>query len=216
MSADCGNQSFEATIEPAVERKDGEHRALPIERRTGSRAESIEQLFRRHHQALRKFLTVRLNSQQEADEVAMEAYVRLLQLDAVQTQAVGFLRSFLYKTAQNLAIDRLRTRQVAARAHSVSRLFGEAACVAAPDGEVAAAEELQIIEQCLRELPPKCRQAFFLNRFHGLSVPSVARHLNVAERTVRFYLVETIRYCRSRLDRLNCPPEYSRSKTQGA
>lgn len=215
MSADCGNQSFEAVIETAVKRKDVDHHATPRERRE-SRTDSIEQLFRRHHQTLHRFLTIRLNSPQEADEIAQEAYVRLLQLGAQQTQAVSFLRSFLYKTAQNLAIDRLRTRRVAARAQSVGRLFGETSCVEPPDGEVAAAEELQIIEQCLRELPPKCRQALFLSRFHGLSVPSVARHLNVAERTVRFYLVETIRYCRSRLDRLNCPPEYSRSKTHGA
>src|SRR5581483_12225459 len=70
----------------------------------------IEKLFREHNQSLVRFLITRLNSEQEAREVAQEAYVRLLQLD--RPEAVGFLRQFLFKTALNIATDRIRHRQV--------------------------------------------------------------------------------------------------------
>ncbi len=180
-----------------------------------SRAAVVERLFRGHNQALVRFLIARLNSEQEADEVAQEAYIRLLQLDTQQARAVTFFRAFLYKTAENLAIDRLRTRQVAARALKIGFLE-ESSRAAAPDNEVAAAEELHIIEQCLRELPPKCRQAFFLIRFHGLSCADVAHHMHIAERTVRSYILETIRHCRRRLDRPTLSERFSRSKIRGA
>ena len=76
----------------------------PEERR--ARAELVERLFREHNSALVRFLQARLRSPQEAHEVAQEAYVRLLSLD--EPGAVSYLRAFLFKTAANLAVDRLR------------------------------------------------------------------------------------------------------------
>jgi RNA polymerase sigma-70 factor (ECF subfamily) len=54
-----------------------------------------------------RFLTCHLCSAQEAQEVAQEAYVRMLQLDALS--GVSYLRPFLFKTAANLATDRLKS-----------------------------------------------------------------------------------------------------------
>lgn len=68
----------------------------------------IERLFREHNEALLRFIAAKLGSEQEAREVAQEAYVRLLSLH--KPEAVSYLRAFLYKTAANLAFDRLRQR----------------------------------------------------------------------------------------------------------
>lgn len=78
-----------------------------------ARAALVERLFREHNQALLRFLVSKLQSQQEAKDIAQEAYVRLLKLDT--PDAVSYLRAFLFKTASNLAIDRLRTRQAETR-----------------------------------------------------------------------------------------------------
>ena len=43
-------------------------------------AAAVSQLFREHNRLLVGYLAVRLRSEQEAKEVAQEAYVRLLQL----------------------------------------------------------------------------------------------------------------------------------------
>src|SRR5262245_23495507 len=68
----------------------------------------IERLFREHNDALLRFVAAKLGSKQEAREIAQEAYVRLLCLD--HREAVSYLRAFLFKTAANLAMDRLRQR----------------------------------------------------------------------------------------------------------
>src|SRR5262245_8726557 len=78
------------------------------------RSALVERLFREHNEALIRFLALRLRSQQEAKEVAQEAYVRLLKLD--QPGAVSFLRAFLFKTAANLAVDRIRHEQTTRQA----------------------------------------------------------------------------------------------------
>jgi RNA polymerase sigma-70 factor (ECF subfamily) len=68
----------------------------------------VAALFNAHNPALVGYLTARLRSPEEAKEVAQEAYVRLLQLG--DPCASSLLRAYLFKTAANLPIDRLRRR----------------------------------------------------------------------------------------------------------
>lgn len=161
-----------------------------------SRTELVEQLFREHNQRLLRFLTARLSSDQEAHEVAQEAYVRLLQLD--QPGAISFLRAFLFKTAANIATDRLRHRQVV---RHVQQLESEDLDVfGAPESKVAAQQDLDLLSGALAELPPRCREAFLLTRLTDLGSGEIARRLGVSTRTVREYVVQAMVHCRSRLD----------------
>src|SRR5688500_18677903 len=75
-----------------------------------TRAELVTRLFREHNQALISLLTLQLRSVQDAKEVAQESYVRLLQLD--RPGAASLLRAYLFRIASNLAVDRLRQRNV--------------------------------------------------------------------------------------------------------
>jgi len=89
--------------------------------RSDSTASAVSQLFRDHNRMLVGYLTSRLRSEQEAKEVAQEAYVRLLQLQDPGTPSL--LRAYLFKTATNLAIDRLRHRRVQHQAEEQPELF---------------------------------------------------------------------------------------------
>jgi hypothetical protein len=80
--------------EPITTNPDGSAGLDPIQ---GPHAERIAQIFREHNQSLLQFLAGRLASEQDAKEVAQEAYVRVLQLD--KPEGVSFLRAFLFKTA---------------------------------------------------------------------------------------------------------------------
>ncbi len=162
----------------------------------GVRAETVAQLFREHNEALTRFLAVRLRSTQEAQEVAQEAYVRMLDLD--QPGAVSFLRSFLYKTAANLAVDRIRSRERRAELHR-TRLLDDTGEMPGPERAAVSHQEVQIVSQCLQELPPKCRQAFLLNRVEGLDPVQIAARMGVAARTVRHYILQAFVHCQAGL-----------------
>jgi RNA polymerase sigma factor (sigma-70 family) len=95
---------------------------------SASNGAAVSQLFREHNRMLVGYLTTRLRSEQEAKEVAQEAYVRLLQLHEPGTPSL--LRAYLFKTATNLAIDRLRHRRVRQRAEERQELFAELALLA--------------------------------------------------------------------------------------
>lgn len=169
------------------------------ERPAESRAELVARLFREHNQALISLLTLRLRSVQDAREVAQEAYVRLLQLD--RPDAASLLRSYLFRIAQNLAIDRLRQRNVRHRSAAAveAELFEQLSVQDDPERRTLASEALVFISKCLEELPPACQRAFWLHRVQGASVAEIAADLGVTERMVRHHLGRALVYCQLRL-----------------
>ena len=164
-----------------------------------SRAALVSRLFRQHNEALIGFLLARVNSEQEARDVAQEAYVRMLELDT--PGAVNFLRAYLFKIAANLATDRARQRASQSRIHErwIDPLesFSHAP---SPEGAAGARQELELLRGFMQELPPRCREAFYLHRFRDRSVVDIAEHLGVSDRMVRKYLVQAFVYCRERLN----------------
>jgi RNA polymerase sigma-70 factor (ECF subfamily) len=162
-----------------------------------TRAALVERLFREHNESLVRFLTARLRSPQDAREVAQEAYVRLLSLD--ESGAVSYLRAFLFKTAANLAVDRLRRNEVRMRAAD-EPLFSELADRCTPERELAGAQAMERLARLVAALPEHCRRAFVLNRVHGMSFPDIAQELKVSERSARAYVLRALLYCRARLD----------------
>lgn len=161
------------------------------------RAALVEALFREHNQQLVRFLAARLSSDAEAKEVAQEAYVRLLQLD--QPRAGGFLRALLFKTATNIATDRMRRRKLDRESRSSDPLdFGIDR--RSPEHQASGEEEVAIVARCLQELSPRCRQAILLKRLQDLSTAQIAATLNVSTRMIRLYITEASLLIRDRLD----------------
>jgi len=166
-----------------------------------SSAQAATYLFREHNSALVGYLTSRLQSAQEAKEVAQEAFARLLQLRT--PGPFSLFRAYLFKTATNLAIDRLRHRTV--RRHVEQRAMFEDLAAGRgecddPAKQLLARERTDELLGYLQELPPKCRQVFNLHRLDDLPQREVAMRLGISERMVRRYVTYVMVYCRLRLD----------------
>jgi len=157
----------------------------------------IEQLFRDHNAALLRFVAARLGSEQEAKEVAQEAYVRLLRLD--HPEAISYLRAFLFKTAANLTLDRLRARGRRPPTRSLHDME-LAVFHLSPERQLEGRQSVVILNKALAELPEKCRQAFLLHRLQGLSRSEISARLGIGERMVRLHLARALEHLRYRLD----------------
>jgi RNA polymerase sigma factor (sigma-70 family) len=151
----------------------------------------VRKLFEDHNRALVSFLAARLNSYSEARDAAQEAYVRILQLE--DTGAVGFLRAYLFRTAANIAVDRLRRRTVRQEGPPIA-LFEELLAQPGPERNVLASQELDVVKRALRDLPEKCRRAFALHMFRERSIAEIAREMGVTERMVRHHIAEALAY----------------------
>jgi len=171
--------------------------SMPVE----STHAAVSQLFREHNRMLVRYLTVRLQSVQEAREVAQESYARLLQLP--QPGAPSLLRAYLFKTATNLAIDRLRHRKIERLAEEqpalLSELTNSPGDLGDPAEQLLAREQAEQLLGYLQELPNKCQRVFDLHRLEGVPQHAVAVRMGFSERMVRRYVTYAMVYCHLRL-----------------
>lgn len=164
-----------------------------------TRSQIIQELFARYYSPLRRNLAATLQSDAEAKDVAQEAYLRLLQLK--QLDSVSHLRAYLFRTASNIAIDRLRKRKIreeAARSHADA--IEDLLTTPGPERIVLGGQHLDLLKSALLELPEKCRVAFALHFLAEKSVAETATELGLSARMVRYYLARGLAHCRQTLD----------------
>jgi RNA polymerase sigma-70 factor (ECF subfamily) len=174
---------------------------------SGQAAQALAQLFRLHDRSLKSFLMARLGNEQEVQEVTQEAYARMLQLH--QPGAISFLRAYLFKTAAHIAVDRARQRRIRTK---IDQSLGDPDLIDSlgPDRHALASEELGMVEQALRELPPNYRRAFILRRYHESTPEEIAATLGTGTRMVRNYISRATIYCKLRLEGM--PADEARKK----
>ncbi|WP_243050799.1 sigma-70 family RNA polymerase sigma factor [Dyella sp. RRB7] len=162
----------------------------------------IAALFSEHNRALVAFLQCRLNSLSDAQEVAQEAYVRLVTLE--RPEQVDSLRAYLFRIASNLAVDRLRMRKVR-NDHPIVPPEEDLHAAPIPERHVVAARQLHEVHKALRELPAKTGRAFVMHVIDGCDVGVIARAMKISERMVRYHVANALAHCRARVDELEMP-----------
>jgi len=157
-----------------------------------------------HGRALEKFLARKLDSPEDAAEIAQEAYLRIHKME--EPKALDNARAFLFQVAANLAVDKLRRRTLHNRflnrekqqEFDDSESGGEPAD-ASPEQIIAARQKLASMQAAIDELPFKVRQAFLMHRHRGLSYPQIADELGVSVSSVEKYILQALKHCRARL-----------------
>ncbi|WP_333677078.1 RNA polymerase sigma factor [Dyella sp.] len=162
----------------------------------------VERLFREQNRALIAFLQCRLNSLSDAQEVAQEAYLRMLTMD--NREEVDSLRGYLFKVAGNLAIDRLRKRKVRSE-FAVVQSHDEAVDEHSPAHHAVAVEQVAGVRRALSELPAKTAQAFVMHVVEGRDFSHVAQTMKLSERMVRYHVANALAHCRARVDQTEVP-----------
>jgi RNA polymerase sigma factor (sigma-70 family) len=111
---------------------------------------------------------------------------------------VNFLRAFLFKTASNIAVDRIRHRERCPHTDDVS-LFDEVPETRTPEKQFEGTQEVALLEKLVAELPPKCRRAFLLCKLDGLSTREIGQRMHLSERQVRDYILRGLLYCQDKM-----------------
>lgn len=155
-------------------------------------------LFHRYGEEIRRFLTRKLSCAATAEDLTQETFARLLRIDADAVIEDG--RAFIYKTANNLAIDHIRAqrrqRTDTTDHHTMAMIADQT-----PDAETQLSDKrrLEILQQAIAELPPRTRQIFVLARIEGHSYGNIAQILSVSESTVQKHLAQALAHAVARL-----------------
>jgi RNA polymerase sigma-70 factor (ECF subfamily) len=155
---------------------------------------SIHDIIRRHHESLIKFLRRRLPVADDADDVAQEAYIRMLKYEG--SDEIKSPSAMLFRIAANVANDHGRAAQARCAADHVE-IEAHDIVSDQPSAErtVLASQNLDILLAAIESLPPKCKQVFLLSRASGMTYPEIARHCGISVKMVEKQISRALAVC---------------------
>lgn len=153
---------------------------------------------RPHERELRAYLRGRFPSLPDVDDLVQETYARLLR--ARENGQVTLTRAYLFVVARNVALDLVRRKQTVA-VEALGDLAGLSVVEERPDAAetLSHEQELALLADAMRALPPRCREILTLRRIEGLSHRDIAAKLGIAEGTVNAQLAIGLMRCRQYL-----------------
>ncbi len=136
-----------------------------------------------HEAMLRAWLRSRFSDDDAIDDIVQEAFLKVL--SASETTKIDSPKAFLFATARNIALGRIRKQTVRSE---LSLADIDALGVLDEDAdvsrEVARSEELELLTHAIQSLPARCRQIITLRKIYGLSQKEIASELDISVNTV--------------------------------
>jgi RNA polymerase sigma-70 factor (ECF subfamily) len=155
---------------------------------------SIQEVIRRHHESLIKFLRRRLSIAEDANDVAQEAYIRMLKYEG--STEVKSASAMLFRIAVNVANDHGRAAQTRRQSKHVQvDDFELESGLPSAERTLAAEQDLHRLLDVIEGLPPKCKQVFLLSRARGMTYPEIARHCGISVKMVEKQISRALAVC---------------------
>jgi len=160
--------------------------------------DEITTLYQTYNETLVRYLTIRLRSEQDAIDVAQEAYIRLMKRENLIE--IGCKQSFLFRTATNISIDLQRQRTRQAKNFANSKMLFAATDEITPERSFTARQSLAALQKTVEALPPKCRRAFILYKFKHMTIEEVAQKMDLSTSSIRKYVTQALALCMAEFD----------------
>lgn len=157
-------------------------------------------LFIENYDALIERVRWRLKNLQHVDDVVQDTFLKLQSIP--QEREIDNPRSYIFRIADNLAMDRLRKDKLETRFFTDDD--GEQSRDATPSPEIQTdyRQRLERLSRIIDTLPPRQRQAFVLHKFEGLSHAEVARTMDISTSAVEKLIMKALLACRTQMDDL--------------
>ncbi|MBI3345676.1 MAG: RNA polymerase sigma factor [Burkholderiales bacterium] len=138
---------------------------------------------------VRAALVRRGRSEQDAEDLVQEAWLRLARYE--REQHVEQPEAFLMRTALNLSIDSHRTRAT----HGEEVLLDDVVILDAGPGAdevLLGRERLVHLSECLTCLSDKTRDVFLAHRIEGLSYQQIAQQYGISVSSVHKHIAKAL------------------------
>lgn len=158
---------------------------------------AVAKLFADHRDRLQQYLRSRLANEEDAAELAQEAYLRMLRVKRVDL--IRHPQAYLYRIAHNLLHELYTGRRVSIDADFELDLLESDE--PSPHELAVLAARRAMIGQAVQELPAKCRAALLLHWHEGLTQAEIGKRMNLSRQMVQKYLSQGLAHCQKRLRR---------------
>ncbi len=176
------------------------------------REDAFRELVRRYERPVFSLIFRMVRDSASAEDLAQDTFIKVLNhIDKYRPEFK--LSSWLFKIANNVAIDHLRRRQLDTISMSGSPHAGSEAEIAATSFEIASGEESALdqmearelgstIEKAIGTLRPEYRSCIMLRHVEGRSYEEIAATLDLPLGTVKTYIHRARIQLREQLEHL--------------
>jgi RNA polymerase sigma-70 factor (ECF subfamily) len=132
----------------------------------------------------------------EAEEVMQDAYLKVF--IALENNEPIEPRPFLFAVAKNMAISRLRHKQVESKNESsISYLYKHQSTDYNAERIAEKNEQKLELLEAINTLPVVCRQVFIMRKIKEQSHSEIAATMNISTKTVENHIAKGMQLCRS-------------------
>lgn len=156
----------------------------------------LEDLYAQHRASLQRHVRGTLDTAEDADDVVQDTFLRMLSNEGASTRLrdADSPVAYLFRSARNLAVDRLRKLRARGSHHNIVYLEAESGDgTPGPEATLLSRERLQALQAAVRRLPPRRRQVFYLHKIRQLTYPEVAEHLDISVSMVEKHMMKALR-----------------------
>ena len=140
---------------------------------------------------LLRFLAARLSNEQDAQELAQEAYLRLLR--ASDSKLIRDPAAYLFRIARNLLHEWYTSLPPPQESLDDLELADEGLTV---EDHAYIAQNMDRLEKALLRLSPKCRAVVLMHRRDGMTYDEIAAALGISSSMVKKHLSRGLAHCR--------------------
>lgn len=167
---------------------------------TEKKKPSMVQLLTDSYSELVRHVTRRLGGPADADDVVQDTFLRVQKIP--QDTDIQNPRSYLFRMADNVATDHLRSRVARGRHLVVTDAEYVEADDASAERVVDYRQRMAVLERAIANLPSRQRQVFLMHKFDGLSHQEIAAELGITRSAVEKLVMKALAACRDSLDGL--------------
>ena len=145
-----------------------------------------------HQAALTRYLSRLYKRSSEVPDLRQETYVRVY--ESATKSRPRFPKTFLFTTARNLVIDKMRRERIVSIDYSANEiLFDLSLDELTPERRVAARQDLQLVTDAFASLPERTRSVIWLRRIACLSQREAAASLGIDESALEGHMTRGMR-----------------------
>ena len=142
----------------------------------------------------------RILNRHDIDDILQETFIRACA--AAEKTEIRHPRSFMLKTARNLALNHVgtaynRRTQVEDFSSGDVSISEVSLIVESVEAELESKERFLGFCRVVRALPPQCRRVFVLRKVYGFTQQEIAVYLHISESTVEKHVVKGLLLCKA-------------------
>ncbi len=159
-------------------------------------SEIVRSLFVKHNDELHRYVSKKLNCPNDAEEVVQEVFYNYMRMDDAEN--VENPRAFLYKTANNLALNHIRKSSY--RSAHLNTLDRDRQTPTL-EAEVFSQKDIDTLQASLNELPELTKVIFLMNRIEAKTYAEIAKEVNTSVSSIQKHMMAALKYLRKNLER---------------